>query len=67
MSFILNTDGLDVCNVPGAGKMWPVYLAINELPPTKRYESVVCGQITLGMIMIALSALATWLKFICLS
>ena len=30
LSLIMNTDGVDVFNVPGSGKMWPVYLAINE-------------------------------------
>lgn len=39
MSFVMNTDGVDVFNVPGSGKMWPVYLAINELPPLKRWAS----------------------------
>lgn len=39
LSLIMNTDGVDVFNVPGSGKMWPAYLAINELPPEKRYKN----------------------------
>lgn len=34
-SLIFNTDGIPLFKSSGVG-LWPVYLAINELPPCKR-------------------------------
>ena len=38
-SLIFNTDGIPLFKSSGFG-IWPVYLTVNELPPCKRYSSL---------------------------
>jgi len=37
ISLTLNTDGVQISNSSDA-TLWPVYMAINELPPHLRYR-----------------------------
>lgn len=39
LSFLLNTDGVSLFR-SSSTEIWPVYLAINELPPQMRYVYV---------------------------
>lgn len=38
-SLIFNTDGIPLFKSSGV-RIWPIYLAVNELPPCKRYTSL---------------------------
>ncbi|XP_035663834.1 uncharacterized protein LOC118407465 [Branchiostoma floridae] len=46
ITFCLNTDGVSIYGCSSKGSLWPVYLAVNELPPhlrfTKKYL-ILCG------------------------
>jgi len=39
LSFLLNTDGVALFR-SSTTNIWPVFLAVNELPPSMRYEFV---------------------------
>ncbi len=40
ISFTINTDGVDNIFKSRKASLWPVYLMINELPPSQRYSFI---------------------------
>jgi hypothetical protein len=48
-SFLLNTDGISFCDKSNL-QLWPIYLAINELPLEKRYscDNIILAGLSVG-------------------